>query len=339
MNITYIVGNGLDLQYGLKTRYKDFYEFQNKVYISRKENEEEYSNFIYESLFSDKVNDYENWSDFELSIGKLTKDSDLISSNIEMKEKFIDDFSEVVDDLREYLRMQQEKNLEKGNVIDFAATLNDMKKSLPAINRPVIDKKYNENLYQSDIVNILTLNYTNVIDKLYNGSAKVFRNQLRANNYNFHIQPPIHAHGTLDICTVLGVSDESQISNSFDEEQKESLIKNLVLKSYRENMDVKNGDIIKNSDIIILYGVSLGETDRYIWSQIAERSISGSVPVIIYNYVPHFDPGNPTRVKRLYKMVEDKFIQNSGIDLELEKKLRDNLIVVIGKTIFDLIER
>jgi len=115
MNITYIVGNGLDLQYGLKTRYKDFYEFQNKVYISRKENEEEYSNFIYESLFSDKVNDYENWSDFELSIGKLTKDSDLISSNIEMKEKFIDDFSEVVDDLREYLRMQQEKNLEKGN--------------------------------------------------------------------------------------------------------------------------------------------------------------------------------------------------------------------------------
>lgn len=49
--------------------------------------------------------------------------------------------------------------------------------------------------------------------------------------------------------------------------------------------------------------------------------------------------GIPTRVKRLYKMVEDKFIQNSGIDLESEKKLRDNLIVVIGKTIFDLIER
>ncbi|HHK7476467.1 TPA: tryptophan synthase subunit beta, partial [Streptococcus pneumoniae] len=24
MNITYIVGNGLDLQYGLKTRYRDF---------------------------------------------------------------------------------------------------------------------------------------------------------------------------------------------------------------------------------------------------------------------------------------------------------------------------
>lgn len=83
----------------------------------------------------------------------------------------------------------------------------------------------------------------------------------------------------------------------------------------------------------------MGETDRYIWSQIAERSISSSVPVIIYHYVPNFDPGNPTRVKRLYRKVEDKFIQNSGIDLELEKKLRDNLIVVIGKTIFNLMER
>jgi hypothetical protein len=339
MNITYIVGNGLDLQYGLKTRYKDFYEFQNKVYISRKENEEEYSNFIYESLFSDKVNDYENWSDFELSIGKLTKDNDLISSSIEMKEKFIDDFSEVVDDLREYLRLQQEQNLEEGIVIDFVSTLNDLKKSLPVLNQSTIDKKFKENLYQHDIVNILTLNYTNVLDRLYDRSGKSFVNKLRTNDYNFYIKSPIHAHGTVDICTVLGVSDETQISNNFEEEQKESLIKNLVLRNYRENMDVKNTDVIKNSDIIILYGVSLGKTDKYIWSQIAEQSIRSSVPVIIYYYIPNFDPGNPTRVRRLYKMVEDKFIHNSGINLELEKKLRDNLIVVIGKTIFDLIER
>ena len=337
MNITYIVGNGLDLQCGLKTRYRDFYEYQNKIYTNKKN--AGYSNLIYESLFSDKVNNYENWSDFELSIGKLTQDNNLVSSSIEMKENFIDNFIDVVDDLREYLRIQQEKNLEKGNVIDFVSTLNDMKSSLPVINQPIIDKKYTDNPRQDDFVNILTLNYTNVIDRLYDRSGKTFVNQLRYNNFDFHIKPPIHVHGTVDVCTVLGVSDETQISNSFEEEQKESLIKNLVLKNYRENMDVRNTDIIKNSDIIILYGVSLGKTDKYIWSQIAKRSIDSSVPVIIYHYVPNFDPGNPTRVKRLYRKVEDKFIQNSGIDLELEKKLRDNLIVVIGKTIFNLMER
>ena len=186
MKITYVVGNGLDLQYGLKTKYKDFYDFQYKVYIERKE-KEEYSNLIYESLFSDKINEYENWSDFEMSIGKLTKDNDLVSSSIEMKEKFIDDFSEVVDDLREYIRLQQEQNIEEGIVIDFVSTLNDMKNSLPVINQSTIDKKYKENLYQHDIVNILTLNYTNVFDRLYDRSEKTFENKLRNNSYNFDI--------------------------------------------------------------------------------------------------------------------------------------------------------
>ena len=39
MNITYIVGNGLDLQYGLKTRYRDFFDYQNKHYSDRKAKE------------------------------------------------------------------------------------------------------------------------------------------------------------------------------------------------------------------------------------------------------------------------------------------------------------
>ena len=85
MNITYIVGNGLDIQYGLKTKYKNFYEFQNEIYQGKKENEN-YSNFIYEALFKDKVNDYENWSDFELAIGNLTKNNVEITKTNDTKE-------------------------------------------------------------------------------------------------------------------------------------------------------------------------------------------------------------------------------------------------------------
>ena len=36
-----------------------------------------------------------------------------------MKEVMIDDVSEVVDDLRKYLRLQQEQNIEEGIVVDF----------------------------------------------------------------------------------------------------------------------------------------------------------------------------------------------------------------------------
>ena len=45
MNILYIVGNGLDIQYGLKTKYSDFYEYQLPIYKEKNSNEN-YSNII-----------------------------------------------------------------------------------------------------------------------------------------------------------------------------------------------------------------------------------------------------------------------------------------------------
>ena len=300
MNITYIVGNGLDLQYGLKTRYRDFYDYQNKLYSDRKA-KEGYLNFIYESLFADEVNEYKNWSDFELSIGNLTKENSEIIVSEETKNKFIDD--------------------------------------LPLSNQEIISKKYSDKPGESDYVKILSLNYTGILDKLYESSTVSFNNSQRNNAYSFHISEPIHVHGILDACTILGVSDESQISDAFSDEQKGFLVKESMLKEYRENMDVRNSEIIKNSDIIILYGVSIGFTDKYLWNQIAKRSIDDEVPVIVYHYVPKFNRGNPIRMRHLYEKVEEKFIKISGIDSEFEKKLRGNLIPVIGKSIFELIER
>ena len=93
-----MVGNGLDLQYGLKTKYKDFYDFQHKVYMERKK-KEGYSNFIYESLFSDKVNDYENWSDFELALGRITLENTEIIDSEGKREQYLQDFYQVTEDL------------------------------------------------------------------------------------------------------------------------------------------------------------------------------------------------------------------------------------------------
>lgn len=130
MNITYIVGNGLDLQYELKTRYQNFYEYQNKIYTNKKKNEG-YSNLIYESLFSDKVNNYENWSDFELSIGQLTINNDITFYSEDKRNKFISDFSDVVDDLRNYLKQEQDKIDYTKYKIDFETTLNNIRKEPP----------------------------------------------------------------------------------------------------------------------------------------------------------------------------------------------------------------
>ncbi|MFU2223165.1 AbiH family protein [Streptococcus pluranimalium] len=336
MNITYIIGNGLDLQYGVETRYKDFYNYQNSLY--KKRQQQGYSNYIYDSLFSDEVNDYENWSDFELSIGLLTKNDRKITITEDNKEKFIDDFADVIDDLRLYLRgVQESLDIEK-YTINFQDTLNKIQSNLPSLNQNQITNLINRKPSQHDYVNLLTLNYTDIFDNLYSKSIKVIPNRLRSNPYNFYVNSPIHVHGTLSESTILGVSDDGQISDKFSEEQREIFVKKTNLIGFRENLDIKTTKIIRSSDIVILYGVSLGKTDTYIWKQIAEKSVKDGIPIVIYHYIEQYDAGNPIRVRRLYKNLEDKFIQNCGIDLEYEKDLRQNIITVIGKSIFELKE-
>ena len=65
LNITYILGNGYDIQLGLKTAYSDFYE-----YLIKNRSKELENNSIFKEIVSDKIG---YWSDFELALGKYTK--------------------------------------------------------------------------------------------------------------------------------------------------------------------------------------------------------------------------------------------------------------------------
>lgn len=70
------------------------------------------------------MNDYENWSDFELAIGNLTKKKCWNYENQWYKRKFINDLSEVIDDLRFYLNDVQNSFEYEQNIIDFGETFN-----------------------------------------------------------------------------------------------------------------------------------------------------------------------------------------------------------------------
>lgn len=334
MNITYIVGNGLDIQYGLATRYKDFYNYQKNIYEKKKDSEG-YSNYIYDALFNDEVNDYENWSDFEFSIGKLTKENQEIVFSEDSKEKFIEDFADVIDDLRAYLKSVENSLDDIDVMIDFKKTIEKIIEDLPELHRTVVRQQLKKYSPDHIYIEILTLNYTSILDKLYENSTKSFNSPF-SHNYYCYMKTPVHAHGTLNDSAIMGVSDLHQISTEFSEEYQEFLIKSKSLSSNRQNMDIRNTEIIQNSHLIILYGVSLGLTDRYLWNQIANKSITDNIPIVIYNYVENFDAGNPIRLKRQYKNFEDRFINNCGIDMENEKVLRENIITVIGKSIFEL---
>lgn len=93
MNIVYLIGNGFDINLGMKTRYTDFYQ----TYLKK----ESKSNFV-EKLKSDIFSNVQNWSDLELALGQYTS----AFSNLS---EFDEVFDDLINSLCDYLEEEYEK--------------------------------------------------------------------------------------------------------------------------------------------------------------------------------------------------------------------------------------
>ena len=68
MNILFLIGNGLVLQYKIETSYRNFHDYQRTIYEEGKTNETDkgpYSSYIYKSPYDEQVknavNEKSNW--------------------------------------------------------------------------------------------------------------------------------------------------------------------------------------------------------------------------------------------------------------------------------------
>lgn len=84
------------------------------------------------------------------------------------------------------------------NILISAILFNRVISDLPNLNQPLVTKIFNENKFQHDIVNLVALNYTHVLDKLFEKSTDTYRNNYRSNSnstYNFIVRRPITTMG------------------------------------------------------------------------------------------------------------------------------------------------
>lgn len=91
MNITFLVGNGFDINLGLKTKYTNFYPY----YCGKKHND---------MLGKAIAGNYECWADLEAELGKY-----LGNVNPDQIDEFLDSKATLEADLAEYLRMQEQR--------------------------------------------------------------------------------------------------------------------------------------------------------------------------------------------------------------------------------------
>lgn len=334
MNILYIVGNGLDIQYGLKTKYSDFYEYQLPIYKEKKKNEK-YYNIIYDNILLHQGDNWENWSDLELALGELTKNPEV------NEEEFMNALDDVNIDLNNYLTLIQDKFDLTGKTIDIQKSLKEIYSQIPDGSKERV-LKYIQNIsIETDYINILTLNYTNILEHLIGKEKNKEYKTFRGHIHGCFIRNVEHAHGTLEFSLILGVSDESQINKSYKNSNKKSLIKEELHAQARENRHFKNINLIDSADLIIIFGTSIGATDGYLWKKIADICIKKNMPVIIHCYKENFDSIKkiPRQLGILYECIEDNFIEKSGIKDETKIKiLKNNIIPLISKKVFEIKE-
>ena len=279
MDITFLIGNGFDLNLGLNTRYSDFL----KEYLQdNPEDTEEIKAFkadIIEKEQQDKQKGEEAshlWSNAEMAFGLYTDD-------VVNQQKTVETFFERYDDfcirLASYLQAQENRILVQGDGKDFINAIQNFHKGLTEAQVAQVNKA--EALFDGGYVfNFIIFNYTEIIDKILqtirDNRTSMGTRTVKSTNKSNSIGKVIHVHGTTTQDMVFGVNDETQIANMelFNNALPfylNSLIKQKTNHENEARIDEKTHEIIKNSSFVYIYGMSLGDTDAIWWERVIER--------------------------------------------------------------------
>lgn len=317
--ITYLIGNGFDISAGLNTRYSDFYKYM----ISKYESGECSKNDILENI----KNNSDLWSNLELGLGEYTQE---IADDIGKLEKFFDEKFQIDTMLMKYLRIEQERiDWENNNSIqkvrnDFSKYIYNFYNLFTPVERDEILKicSNSNNAYK-----VISFNYTNVIKKCID----LISNKIEL----------LYLHGSLEKNNaILGVNDSEQIKNDFFKNSDEMLI---CMNKLEINNDIgeytisKAKSILKNSNIICIYGMSIGDTDKYWWQEIINNLKEGLTEmVIIFSYIPDLNINNRVKHRRAKKDIQNQLLRYCSDDEQLVDELRSKIKVLCNSEMFKM---
>lgn len=271
MNITFLIGNGFDLNLGLDTRYSDFLEVYKNIDSNGDKKLEYFKNSI---LQDDKL-----WSNAEIAFGMSTEKFKKDGYNAE---DFCDSHENFCVELAKYL-LKQEQRLNYTDLNELlckgliSGLLNYKKGFREEETGEIIST---ENTFGGGIIfNFINFNYTQTLDLCVSAVRKktgsLGKRQINRTNYENGIGKVLHVHGTVHKDMVLGVNDTSQIAdmslfNGYDDEYISEIIKPRTNVVNQENTEAKVSELLNSSDVIYVYGMSIGATDSLWWNKICE---------------------------------------------------------------------
>ena len=321
MNILYIIGNGFDLAQGLKTRYADFYPYYQKCPSPNEA----------AKLMKKEINEHAgDWSDMELALGKFTKE-------VHSEEELTDMYFDLSDRLAEYLTQESKTKvfLQNKKVLhDFYEPFRYLEPLDQRYYRTHFNTYYDREQRLTQ-VNIITLNYTDTLERLIGDEEK---SGMSIGNGYYRIENICHRHGMLGDTILLGVNDEQQLSNeSFKNSQsaKDFLVKPMAIDAMRSDNDVMCKEMIQSANIIGLFGVSLGETDANLWKDIVNHLSQSDTLLMYFHHSKDIIPKNKKQLLGVKEsQARDFLYQRMNLPEKLQSKTK--LLIGYNKDIFKI---
>ncbi len=333
MRITFLIGNGFDIGLNMPTRYEDFYKHYCKIRDG--ENGDTVNIIQFKAMLKDRDDDKKkkiiDWADFEKAFGEHS--SELTSAR---KADYLARFDDFVERFNAYLEIVESctdcsNSEEIGKAMDAAVkTYKHIRRADENTIDEFLKKFSSERTY-----NFVCFNYTKSLDQCIGA----LRGALRNDNQR-RVGSIIHIHGYIETNMIVGVNDPSQITDpalSKDEEVIRHLVKpeqNELARTAYENDLIT---IINQSDLICIYGMSLGETDMKWWDTIATwLSKSDKRLLVILKHDESYSDRFPHRQDQVIRPLREKFLSFSTLKDEAKKQIESRILIGINNDVFSM---
>lgn len=317
MRYVFMIGNGFDIGLGLKTSYPDFindYKDTPAVCPDGCDETKGVEDILKEHIRKEP----QTWADAEKAFAKL-QFSEMFKGCENIRRSILDVFACFTSALNKYLAKQEcsrELNMVSRNVSEmfFQHMMHSVLMGLPKRLRAQELEKLGDVDSTQQVLNycsFVNFNYTATFDKLigvetggvgaesghYYFGRRGFCVEILNRRIVFSPGRLVHVHGSNKARnSIFGVSDAQQISDVVAHEMAEVigfLVKDCTDREKAAGNYDLTADILNNADRVVMFGLSIGNSDKYWWRMLMERIRSvKDFRVFVFPYSP-----NPEAIK------------------------------------------
>lgn len=330
MNITFLIGNGFDVGVGMRSKFKDFFP----IYEVKSKDKDDRIKMLSEEI----KGDYETWADFESALGRYT-----LKFTRETQKDYLDQLKDFEGEFIDYLKSQEDQLSFDSDRTISEQTINALCRyydngNLAPESKTTIMGVYSAHSSDQHLYNFVNFNYTEILEKCLQTIPQgiVCKRKNNGSEKADKIGRIVHVHGKSNLHPIIGLNDVGQIENkelAGDQRFTRYIVKPSLNQLLRYGNDHTATEIINQSKIICVYGMSLGVTDKKWWHNILVwLNGANDRQLVIFDYDDKYSQSNQFSWLEKEDSIVDKLSQyTSAVDVE---RMRSRIHIAVHKNIF-----